>query len=281
MVEVGTLQVNEVRSWLGLRLDEVARWREAKAGEYPDDERNRHSALALHGVAQYVRTIDQSKSHGLMRVTRIVEAAHQSGLDLLAPTFASAPLPGFESQRVTSRFGFDNLPGAPGVMAHEEFLSEFASAILRDLRERQFELEKDSPLAKLLRAEIAAATPADPSLALLTDVAELLRESDVAARRTRQHDRLAEVSRLVARVRDVGLVEAAENGSLQGGIAARTFPQTRMQLQIAIASYTAETSRELPAALELATGSTMIAAMKVVGGATDAFQELLLEAESA
>jgi hypothetical protein len=279
MVEVGTFQVNEVRSWLGFRLDDVARWRETKAAEYGDDERNAHSAVALHGAAQYVRTVDPSKGHGLVRVTRIVEAAHQSGVDLLKPAFASAPLPGLESQRVASRFGFDNLPAAPDAMDHEEFLSELANAILRDLHERLFELDKNSPLAKLLKAESAPAAPADAGVALLTDLADLIRESQAAYERTRRHDRLAEISNLVVKVRDVALAEADPNGSLQG-LGPRTFPQTRMQLKIAVASYMAETGLELPASTELATGSTMTVAMKVVGGATDALEELLREVAS-
>lgn len=276
MVEVSTFQVNEVRSWLGFRLDDAARWRETKAAEYPDDERNAHSAAALHGAAQYVRTADASKSHGLIRLTRIVEAAHQSGIDLLQPAFASAPLPGLESQRAAGRFGFDNVPGTPDAMDHEEFLSELAPAILRDLHERLFELDKDSPLAKLLKAETISAAPADPAVALLTDLAELARETRAVHERERRHDRLAEISQLVVRVRDVALAEADPNGSLQG-LGPRTFPQTRMQLRLAVASYEAETGRELPASTELATGSTMTSAMKVVGGATDALEELLRE----
>jgi len=49
-----------------------------------------------------------------------------------------------------------------------------------------------------------------------------------------------------------------------------------MQLKIVVASYVAETGRELPASSELATGSTMTSAMQVVGW-TDALEELLRE----
>lgn len=280
MVEVRTFQVNEVRAWLGFRLDDVARWRETKAAEYPDDERNAHSAVALHGAAQYVRTADASKSHGLIGLTRLVEAAHQSGVDLLQPAFASAPLPGLESQRTASRFGFDNAPGTPDAMDHEEFLSELARAIRRDLHERLFELDKDSPLAKLLNAEMTSTAPADPAVGLLAELVEFVRNAQVTRERHRRHDRLAEISQLVVKVRDVALAEGDPNGSLQG-LGLNTFPQTRMQLKIAVASYHAETRRELPASDELATGSTMTSTMKVIGGATDALEELLSEVTAA
>jgi hypothetical protein len=279
MVEVGTFQVNEIRSWLGFRLDEVARWRETKAAEYPDDERNEHSAIALHSASQYVRTVDPSRSHGLVRVARIVEAAHQSGIDLLQPHFASAPLPGVESQRVASRFGFDNHPGTPDAMDHEEFLSELARAMIRDLQERLFELEKDSPLAKLLKAEGSPAAAADPAVALLDELGNVIRETQATYERNRRHDQLAAISGLVVKVRDVALVEADPNGLLQG-LGPQTFPQTRMELKIAVSSYIAENGRELPASTELATGSTMTSAMKVVGGATDALEELVREVTS-
>jgi hypothetical protein len=280
MVEVGTFQVNEIRSWLGFRLDEVARWRETKAAEYPDDERNERSAIALHSASQYVRTVDPSKSHGLVRVARIVEAAHQSGIDLLQPHFASAPLPGVESQRVASRLGFDNHPGALDAMEHEEFLSDLAHAMIRDLHERLFELEKDSPLAKLLRAESTPASSPDPAVVLLDDLANLIRETQAAYERNRRHDRLAAISGLVVKVRDVALAEADPNGSLQG-LGPQTFPQTRMELKIAVSSYISESGRELPASIELAMGSTMTSAMKVVGSATDALEELVREVTSA
>jgi hypothetical protein len=191
-----------------------------------------------------------------------------------------APLPGFESQRVASRFGFDDDPVAADAMTHEEFLKDLADAIVRDLRERLFELEKDSPLAKLIRAEASPPlTPADQSLAALAELLELLHESRVADARSRRHHQIADVSALIARVRDVAIAEAAEDGSLHG-LGPRTFPQTRMQLQLAIASYTAETGRELPSSTELAAGSSMTAVMPVVGAATSAFQELLNEAVS-
>jgi hypothetical protein len=72
--------------------------------------------------------------------------------------------------------------------------------------------------------------PADPAVALLTDLAELARETRAIHERERRHDRLAEISQLVVRVRDVALAEADPNGSLQG-LGPRTFPQTQMQLQ--------------------------------------------------
>ena len=256
-----------------------ANWRAEKAAEYPDDERNAQSAVALHGAAQYVRTVDPSKSHGLIRVTRIVEAAHQSGIDLLEPAFASAPFPGLESQRVASKFGFDNVPGRADAMDHEEFLSDLGNGILRDLHERLFELDRDSPLTKLLQAEIVPATPADPAVGLLNDLVSAIRDAQAAQECSRRHDLLTAISILVAKVRDVALAEADPNGSLQG-LGLRTFPQTRMQLSIAVATYTAETGRELPASTELATGSTMTSSMKVVGGATDALEELLREVTS-
>jgi hypothetical protein len=278
MVEVGTFQVNEVRSWLAFRFEEVARWRETKAAEYPDDERNAHSALALKAAAQYVRTADP-RSHGLVRVTRIVEAAHQSGLDLLKPAFATAPFPGLESQRAAGRFGFDNLPAMPDTMDHEEFLDDLARAIVRDLNERLFELEKDSPLAKLLRADGPTVTPIDPTLTRLTELAETTREAHERYVRDRRHDQLSAISTLIANMRDVALAEADDKGSLQG-LGPKTFPQTRLQLKLAVDSYSAETGRELVAVTELASGTTMTSAMRVIGGATDALEELLREVAS-
>jgi hypothetical protein len=277
MVEVGTYQVNEVRTWLSSKLDEVARWRDAKAAEYPDDERNAHSAAALKAAAQYVRTAEPH-SHGLLRITRLVETAHLSELDLLKPAFVTAPLPGLESQRVASRFGFENRPGVPDKMECEEFLDDLARAIVRDLSERLFELDPNSPLAKLLRSESAA--PTDPSLAQLAAMADTLRAIQEAESSRRQHEQLRAIARLVINVRDVALAEADANGSVQG-LGQKTLPQARLELRLASATYRAETGRELSAVADMATGSTMTSSMKIVGAATDSLEELLREVGTA
>jgi hypothetical protein len=282
MVEVGQYQINEVRQWLGFRFDEVARWRESKAVDFPDDARNTRSASSLHGAANYVRTVDPVNSPGLIQVTRIVETAHQSEVDLLRPTFAQAPFPGVETQRVAGRFGFDNLPGEPDRMAYEEFLQELAEAMVRDLREqRLFELEKDSPLAKLLRTDATPMTPEVASLVALTELVDEIRAARADDVRSRRYDSIAGISDLVVKVRDVAIAEAASDGSLQRSLGTpTTYPQARLQLRVGVKSYVADTGRELPACMDLATGSTMTGVMSVVGAATSALEELDREVET-
>jgi hypothetical protein len=103
-----------------------------------------------------------------------------------------------------------------------------------------------------------------------------------AQQRSRRLDRLAEVSALVAKVRDVAISEETAGNSIGRPFSVgppSIFPQTRMQLDIAVKSYEAETTRRLPESLKLATESTMNSLMAVVGAATSAFMELQREAD--
>jgi hypothetical protein len=209
-----------------------------------------------------------------------VSAARQSGIELLAPTFGTAPLPGIESQRVASRYFFDNLSSSTDEMTHEELLDELATSSLQDLQEHMFEVPSESPIAKLLREESPTST--DPMLAALIEIRDRLADSagDVAAqKRSRRLDRLSGVSDLVARVRDVAISEEAA-GKRIGGLDVGTptiLPQTRMQLDLAVKSYEAETGRTIPECENLATGSTMTSAVAIVSAATSAYMELQRE----
>ncbi len=175
MAANGLYEISQVKTWISSRIEETARWRKAKTTEYPDDNRNERSSDALEDAAKYARRCDGEESQGLARLARCVEVASESGIDLLAPVPAEAPLPGFATKRVARRYFFDNLPTRPDDGSHEMLLLELAEATIDDLRERLFEVEAGSPLAELLRREPAKG-PIDPIVELTLEIRDLRHE---------------------------------------------------------------------------------------------------------
>lgn len=175
----GLNDIDRVKTWVGMRIAETAEWRRAKISEYPEDDRNRRSSEALEAAGSHVMQCEGAKSEGLMRLARYVAAARDSGLDLLAPEPASAPLPGFATKRVLRRYGFDNLSWLPDDASHETLLRELADATVDDLRERLFEVEGKSPLAEVVRAEPATG-PVDPIVELTMEIRDLRHELSTA-----------------------------------------------------------------------------------------------------
>jgi hypothetical protein len=76
-------------------LDGQAAWREAKADEYPEDERNARSALALSQLAQHVRCLPDDDP----RIAELARIHSTHGLDVFRPCEAA--------NRLISRYGFN------------------------------------------------------------------------------------------------------------------------------------------------------------------------------
>jgi hypothetical protein len=116
-----TSKVNPIEEAHPMSLSDVfrntARWRELKAEEYPEDERNAQSAAALHSLAEYV--------------------AHEDAADLVAalePFVYDGPsLGGEQTSRVVSRYGYGY--NAATTMQHREFLEELRVRCLEDAYE--------------------------------------------------------------------------------------------------------------------------------------------------
>lgn len=108
---------------------------------------------------------------------------------------------------------------------------------------------------------------------------EARREALAAEQYSRALDQLGRISQLVSAVRDAAIDEQGAGGALQGLDIGQphTIWQKRMQLELGVATYRAETGRELPACHELATGSTLTHVTSAVSGATSALTELVQE----
>jgi hypothetical protein len=85
--------VSEHRAILNYFL-ERAKWRNEKAAEYPEDDRNRLAAAALRGLGGYVLRLSDEDE----RIRELGTLAVREGMFM--------PFP--EGQRLISRFGFDN-----------------------------------------------------------------------------------------------------------------------------------------------------------------------------
>jgi hypothetical protein len=119
-----------------------AEWRERKAEEYPEDERNAQSAAALRSLAEFVEPREDGRYD--------LSVLH----DLAAHVFEGS-LGGEETQRVVSRYGFGY-----GVSAaqHVEFLDELLLLCLQDAYEFVGDGgDGEDPTGSLFEFEIEAA----------------------------------------------------------------------------------------------------------------------------
>lgn len=91
-----------------------ARWRELKAEDYPEDERNAQSARALHSLAEYVE--------------------HEDAADLVAALerylFDDHALGGEETHRAVSLYGFHRSATTP--VQHRKMLERLRESCERD-----------------------------------------------------------------------------------------------------------------------------------------------------
>ena len=102
-----------------------ALWRESKAEEYPDDERNAHSAAALEALAAYV-----DKGADACDTWTITT------LDLLLDEGTE---PDGRVSRAVSRYGFSH--GAPSHLHHAAFLDALVTDAYMDAYEVMIESE--------------------------------------------------------------------------------------------------------------------------------------------
>lgn len=170
---IDVADVQKAGFWIAASLQWTAQWREAKTEDYPDDARNPRAAQALHAAERYVRTKLQ-QSDGVNRMADLVQAASEAGIDLLAGGVNVAGLPGVDSQRVASRYFFDNTPGEPDDHTHEELLRDLYRASLRDLSDYDWDVEGDSKLGRLVKAQAGRAAPTDPVVERLTEIRDLM-----------------------------------------------------------------------------------------------------------
>jgi len=117
-----------------------AEWREAKADEYPDDERNAQSASALRSLAEFVQR-DEDGWHYV---------------DALEPhLFEQFSLGGEQTAREVSRYGFGYRVTNS---QHEEFLEELAALCVSDAYETvRDKADDDDWTGSLLPFELDAA----------------------------------------------------------------------------------------------------------------------------
>lgn len=105
----------DIQTALGSYLSEQASWRDAKAYEYPDDERNRRCAEGLRLLGEHVAALPADDP-------RLVQL---DALDWEADT--GFFMPGEEGARAASRFRFDNADEPP-----DSFLSRFTEDCIVD-----------------------------------------------------------------------------------------------------------------------------------------------------
>jgi hypothetical protein len=164
-----------MRSWLSDALFDSAKWRQAKAQEYPDDPRNSNSATALLNAASYVRNPNHQGA-GIFRMTQLLAACTEVEYELITE---DNEYPGPKSERVASRFGFDGDFTPSKDETHNQLLLDIFAASLEDLRdELEDEVPPGSGLAELIAEHLPAlpATPEQATIALLTEIRDLLRD---------------------------------------------------------------------------------------------------------
>ena len=198
-----------VRTWLVDALNANAAWRELKAEDYPDDTRNHRAAAALRSAASHVQ--GTTNSPGVERFVELDNACADSGMVLIV----DGSLPGQESQRVATRYFFDNLPASPDLHTNERLLLDLYDASLLDLRE--WSLSSDSPLGRLISE--GQAEPALP-------------DGDTAERYDRRThvEQLLNVAAKLDRLAEIAMQEADAEGRLAGP----RMPLARKQLQVSL-----------------------------------------------
>lgn len=117
------------RSMFAAYLREQAQWRETKAEEYPDDERNARCAQALGLLAAHVES--EPDAHPALLALESMNL--HSGTGVFSPSE--------EGGRMISRFGFDRPPRGLGwpIPDFDQFLDDLAVVETRDRVERERE----------------------------------------------------------------------------------------------------------------------------------------------
>ena len=208
-------EITMVRLWLANALERVARWRESKAEEYPDDVRNVRSANALHQAVMHVRiTFTPNVSRVVEQLAELVVAARESDLDL---TSGVAYLP-TEAQRVAGRYFFDVADSSepPNEQTHEALIVDIFDACIRDVA--AMGAAKDSPVAELLRARAGADG----------------REERSDESRVPRVQQLYEVTRVLVSLADAARAEAGPDDRLPQLFQPTKVPLLRKQLRIAL-----------------------------------------------
>jgi Shedu protein SduA, C-terminal len=104
-----TESLDQVRTMLAQDFEHKADWRDAKAAEYPEDERNERAAEGLRELAAYVRTLPDDDP----RLQAIDSAWHTGDADPTAPDM------------ILTSYGFG--PGSHlGLPDSDRFLSQYA-----------------------------------------------------------------------------------------------------------------------------------------------------------
>lgn len=105
------------RTELAEYLYDQSQWREQKAQDYPDDDRNLRSATALADLAQWVSSLDDSDP----RLLRLTEVTSNRELEVFACL-------GEDGRRLISRHGFDRNHR----MAPDDWLTEFVEVFVSE-----------------------------------------------------------------------------------------------------------------------------------------------------
>lgn len=282
------MDANSIRNFVADKLDESSAWRSLKAQDFPDDQRNATSAIALAAAAARVRGLqvdppDPDLPEGMQNILHLARA-----LDCSDP-WAEMPW-GTEASTMAGRYGFGavSVPSG-GVPVHETvdtidpFLSALYEAMLDDLESYadDDELVLSPALAGLLGADRVDddgdGVAARELRLIVRHLIEDRRRDDL----TRKVAHLDRIGQLVAAVRDTAIAEVALDDSIQSGPrGVSRFPNTRKQLELAVGAYAAVTGRQLDACFDLAAGSTMTHLGRVRGKATEALDELVRELNS-
>jgi hypothetical protein len=116
-----------------------AQWRRGRADEFPEDERNEQSAVALESLAEYVEREDAAQFVGALEPY----------------LFEGVDLGGEEVRRVVSRYGFGYNATTP--VMHAAFLEELAVLCAVDAYELVRETGDEDPSGTLFDFELDAA----------------------------------------------------------------------------------------------------------------------------
>ena len=127
-----------------------AGWREAKARQYPGDERNPQSARALLSLADYVQQpLDRELGDMRPAATTLLEE------QVIRHGPADITLGGERTKRVVARYGYE----APALTVgqHRAFLEELPAHVLEDAYEDATANRGEDPTGLLGEHEVGAA----------------------------------------------------------------------------------------------------------------------------
>ena len=125
-----------------------ADWRDGRAEQYPDDERNAQCAAALRSLAEYVELIEPTSGEvGSPSGKRTLSYVHE-----LHAHLQDGALGGAHTRREVSRYGYGHAVGS-----HEQFLEDLVPLCNEDAYEHAVEHDGDDPTGALHRFEFEAA----------------------------------------------------------------------------------------------------------------------------